>query len=162
VGDVVDLVRDQERRHDIADLVNQGVAVIVATRDEALRPELSRAWAPALSDDGERLTVCVEAAPDSAMARNLASGSPLAAMIARLSVRTTVQLKGPVVEVAAPTAARLDAVAAHVEGFVAETAVVGVPASIAQALVGPDLMTVTIEVTERLDDTPGPDTGRPL
>jgi hypothetical protein len=147
---------------DIAELVREGVAVIVATRDGALRPELSRAWGPALSADGERLTVCVEAAEDSAMARNLASGSPIAAMLARLASHTTVQLKGPVVEVATPTQERLDAVTAHVDGFVAETARVGVPEAIARALVGADLLTVTMEVTERFDDTPGPDAGRPL
>ena len=147
---------------DIANLVRQGVAVIVATRDGESRPELSRAWGPALSEDGERLTVCVEASPDSAMARNLESGSPVAATVARLASQTTVQLKGPVLEVAPPTQDRLDAVAEHVDGFVAETAVVGVPESLARALVGPDLLTVTIEVAERFDETPGSGAGKPL
>jgi hypothetical protein len=45
---------------------------------------------------------------------------------------------------------------------VAETAVVGVPESLARALVGPDPLTVTIEVAERFDETPGSDAGRPL
>jgi hypothetical protein len=147
---------------DIADLACQGVAVIVATRDEELRPQLSRAWGPALSEDGARLTVCVEAAPESAMARNLASGSPVAATLARLTSHTTVQLKGTVVEVAPPTQDRLDAVTEHVAGFVAETAVVGVPESIARALVGSELLTVTIEVGERFDETPGTGAGRQL
>jgi hypothetical protein len=147
---------------DIAGLVRQGVAVMVATRDEASRPELGRAWGPALSEDGERLIVCIEAAADSAMARNLASGSPVAAMIARLASRTTVQLKGPVVEVSAPTQERLAAVAEHIDGFVAETAAVGVPESTAVALVAPDLLTVTIAVAERFDDTPGSSAGTPL
>ena len=147
---------------DIADLVRQGVAVIVATRDRELRPELSRAWGPALSADGARLTVCVEAALDSAMARNLESGSPAAAMLARLQSHTAVQLKGAVVEVGAPTQERLDAVAQHIDGFVAETAAVGVPEPLARGLVGPDLLSVTIAVGERFDETPGPDTGRPL
>ena len=44
----------------------------------------------------------------------------------------------------------------------AETATIGVPESIARALVGSDLRTVTIEVAERFDETPGPDAGRPL
>jgi hypothetical protein len=147
---------------DIADLVRHGVAVIVATRDGESRPELSRAWGPALSEDGARLTVCVEATPDSPMARNLASGSPVAATLARLASQTTVQLKGPVVEVATPTQDRLDAVSEHVDGFVAETAFVGVPESIARGLVGPDLLTVTIAVAEQSDETPGPSAGRPL
>ncbi|MEN3283882.1 MAG: hypothetical protein V7607_5022 [Solirubrobacteraceae bacterium] len=147
---------------DIADLVRQGVAVIVATRDEESRPELSRAWGPALSEDGARLTVCVEAAQDSAMARNLASGSPVAATLARLASQTTVQLKGALVEVATPTQDRLDAVTEHVDGFVAETAIVGVPESLARALVGPDLLALTIEVAERFDETPGSGAGRAL
>jgi hypothetical protein len=147
---------------DIADLVRHGVAVIVATRDWERRPELSRAWGPALSEDGTRLTVCVEAAPDSAMARNLEPGSAVAATLARLTTRTTVQLKGSVVEVATPTADRLGAVAQHIDGFVAETAVVGVPESLARALVGTDFLTVTMDVAERFDDTPGSGTGRPL
>jgi hypothetical protein len=142
--------------------VRQGVAVIVATRDGELRPQLSRAWGPALSEDGERLTVCVEAAPDSSMARSLESGSPAAAMLARLTSHTSVQLKGAVVEVATPTPDRLEAVTRHVDGFVAETAGVGVPEPLARALVGPDLLTVTIAVAERFDETPGPDAGRPL
>jgi hypothetical protein len=147
---------------DIADLVRHGVAIIVSTRDGESRPELGRAWGPALSEDGARLTVCVEAAADSAMARNLQSGSPVAAMVARLASRTTIQLKGEVVEVAAPTQDRLDAVAAHVAAFVAETAAVGVQESTARAMVAPDLLTVTMEVAERFDDTPGPDAGTPL
>ena len=106
--------------------------------------------------------MCVEAAPDSAMARNLESGSPVAATLARLASHTTVQLKGPVVEIATPTQDRLDAVTEHVDGFVAETAAIGVPESIARALVGPDLLTVTIAVAERFDETPGAGAGRRL
>jgi hypothetical protein len=147
---------------DIADLVREGVAVVVATRDEEMRPALSRAWGPALSEDGAHLTVCVEAAPGSAMARNLESGSPAAAMVTRLSSHTSVQLKGAVVEVATPTQDRLEAVAAHVDGFVAETAIVGVPEELARALAGPDLLTATIEVAERFDETLGSGAGRPL
>jgi Pyridoxamine 5'-phosphate oxidase len=147
---------------EIADLVREGVAVVVATRDEEMRPALSRAWGPALSEDGAHLTVCVEAAPGSAMARNLESGSPAAAMVTRLSSHTSVQLKGAVVEVATPTQDRLEAVAAHVDGFVAEAAIVGVPEELARALAGPDLLTATIEVAERFDETLGSGAGRPL
>jgi hypothetical protein len=147
---------------DIAELARQGVAVIVATRDDELRPQLSRAWGPSLSDDGARLTVCVEAAPDSPMARNLQSGGPVAAMLARLTTHTAVQLKGTPVEFAAPTQDRLDAVHEHIGNFITETAVVGVPETLARGLVGTDLMTVTIEVAERFDETPGPDAGRAL
>jgi hypothetical protein len=57
---------------------------------------------------------------------------------------------------------RLGAVARHVDSFVAETALVGVPEWLARSMVGPDLLTVTIEVAERYDETPGPGAGRAL
>ena len=147
---------------DIAALVGQGVAVMVATRDGELRPEVGRAWGPSLSEDGARLSVCVEGGPDSAMARNLEAGSPVAAMITRLAAITSVQLKGRVVEVATPTQDRLDTVAEHVDRFVAETGMLGVSEATARALVGPELLAVTMEVTERFDETPGAGAGRAL
>ena len=147
---------------DIAALVGQGVAVMVASRDGELRPEVGRAWGPSLSQDGACLWVCVEGGPDSAMARNLESGSPVAAMITRLAAVTSVQLKGRVIEVAAPTQERLDAVAGHVDRFVAETGMLGVSEATARALVGPELLAMTMEVTERFDETPGAGAGRAL
>ena len=77
--------------------------------------------------------MCVEAAPGSAMARNLASGSPLAAVPEPPDLPAAVQLKGAVVDVRPPTAERLGVVGDHVDGFVAETARVGVPEAIARA-----------------------------
>jgi hypothetical protein len=147
---------------DLQDLVHKGVAVVVATRDDELRPELSRAWGPSLSEDGACLTVCVEAAPDSAMVCNLKVGAPVAATLARLTSHTTVQLKGPAVDVSPPTPERLAAVAEHIERFLAEGEDVGMPESFGRGLIGRELMTVTIEVTERSDETPGPEVRRPL
>lgn len=66
------------------------------------------------------------------------------------------------VQVTAPTQDRLDAVAEHIDRFVLEAAAVGVSEAVARALVGPDLMAVTIDVQERFDETPGSGAGRPL
>jgi hypothetical protein len=145
---------------DLEDLVRRGVAVMVATRDGAMRPEIGRAWGPEVSADGDRLTVCVEAPPDSSMARNIEPGAPVAAMITRLASRATVTLRGRVVTVAAPDPDRLAAVSGHVTAFVAELAAVGVPERIARALVGPDLLCVSFEMAERLDEPRGPGADR--
>ena len=147
---------------DIAALARQGVAVIAAARDEEHRPEVSRAWGPSLSDDGARLELCVEGAPDSTMARNLEAGNPLAVMLHLLSSFASVQLKGAVLEVGAPTQDRLDAVAEHVDRFIAETGELGVPEILARGLIGSDLVAVTMEVAERFDETPGSGGGRSL
>jgi len=147
---------------DLQDLVRAGVAVILATRDRELRPELARAWGPTLSHGGARLTVCVEATADSAMASSLKDGAPVAATLSRLTSHATVQLKGVPVEVCTPTAQRLRAVAAHIDRFAAEGELVGMPEAFARGLVGRELLDVTIEVTRLTDETPGPDIGRPL
>jgi hypothetical protein len=147
---------------DLQDLVNNAVAVIVATRDDELRPQISRAWGPSLSEDGASLTVCVEAGSDSTMMSNLNAGSPVAVTVARLASHTTVQLKGLAVDVSLPTSERLAAVAEHTERFVAEGESAGMPEAFARGLIGHDLMTVTIEVAQRSDETPGPDAGRSL
>jgi len=145
---------------EFAELVRQAVAVIVATRDAELRPEIGRAWAPVLSEDGVRLTVCIEAAPGSTMANNLEPGSPVAATFARLTSHTTVQMKGWVKESGPPTQERRDAVDEHIANLLVEAAEVGVPERLARTLVGTDLLTVTIEIAEAFDDTPGSETRR--
>ncbi len=145
---------------DLEALVGAGVAVIVATRDRELRPELARAWGPSLSHRGEHLRVCVEATPESAMARNLGDGSPVAATLARLQSHTTVQLTGSVLEVCTPTLQRLRAVDAHVGRFVAEGELVGMREAFARGLVGREFLDVTIAVAQAMDETPRADTGR--
>ncbi len=139
-----------------------GVAVIVATRDRELRPELARAWGLSFSHGGERLRICVEAPPGSAMVGNMNDGSPVAVTLARLQSHTTVQLKGTVLDVRAPTPQRLRTVDSHVERFVAEGELVGLPEAFARGLVGRDLLDVTIAVARRTDETPGPETGQSL
>jgi hypothetical protein len=143
---------------DIGEVVRQSVAVIVATRDEELRPEVCRAWGPVLTGDETRLTLCVEHSPETA--RNLEAGSPLTAMLARLTSQVTLGLTGQVVDVAPLTDEHRAAVDAHIERFVAEGASVGVPETTARSLAGPELVSVTIAVTERTDETPGAETGR--
>jgi hypothetical protein len=146
-------------RPNLEDLLRTGVAVVIATRDHELRPELSRAWGPSLSPSGTRLTVCVEVGPDSAMAANLAAGSPVAAMLSRLTTHEAVQLKGLPVEVCAPAPERLVSVEEHIDRFLAEGERVGMPETFARGLIGHDLVDLTIDVRQCTDETPGPDTG---
>jgi hypothetical protein len=140
---------------DLADPARDAPVVLVASRDAEHHPELSRAWGPSWNDDGTHLTVCVEATPDSRMARNLEPGSPVAATLSWLSSQSTTQVKGTVLRLEAPTPERREVVEHHVARFIADAATVGVADPIARTMVGADLMTVTVEVSERFDDTPG-------
>ena len=144
------------------ELARQGVAVVVATRDAALRPAVGRAWGPVLSDAEDELTLCVEAAPGSPMEANLAAGSPLAATLSRPTTYSSIQLKGAVTQIRPPTDAELERVALHVDGFVVETAAVGLDPALARRLVGQSLTMVVVAVSERYDQTPGSGAGARL
>jgi hypothetical protein len=150
------------RRPDIAELVRQGVALVVATRDLDLRPAVTRGWGPALSDDGGELMLCVEAPPGSPTRDNLAAGAPLAANLSRPSTYSAVQLKGTVRDMRAPSAAELDRVAAHVDAFAVEVAGLGMDPEAARGFAGAEFVTVVVDVTERYDQTPGSGAGAPL
>lgn len=141
---------------DLKALVHTGAAIVVATRDERLHPQLSRAWGPSFADGGSRFSVCVEAPSGSAMARNLEAGSPVAAVLACLTSHISVHLRGPLIEVGAPTRERLAAVAEHVERFLAEGEQAGMPEAFGRCLVGGDLLDVTFAVEGRAEEATGP------
>jgi hypothetical protein len=147
---------------DIGQLARQGVAVVVATADAALRPAVTRGWGPVLSEDGARLSLCVDAPEGSDTLANLRTGSALAVTLSRPTSYVTVQLKGSVAAVGAPGPDDLEAAERHADAFVAETGAVGLPEAIARAIVGSALVAVAIHVAERYDQTPGPGAGRAL
>jgi len=138
------------------------VTVVVATCGAALRPEIARAWGPALSADGAQLTLCVEAPPGSAAEANLAEAGLIAATLTRPTTYSSVQLKGVIAGVRPPSSAELERAAAHVEGFVAEVAALGLDQSVSRRVAGDCLLTVVVAVAERYDQTPGSGAGARL
>jgi hypothetical protein len=144
---------------DIHELARQGVACVVATRDGQLRPAVARAWGLVLADDGAALTLCVEAPAGSPTRANLEEGTPLAATLTRPSSYISIQLKGRVAAVRELDDADRARVARHGDAFVEDTAVLGLPESIARSLQDSDFVTVDVALTERFDQTPGPGAG---
>jgi hypothetical protein len=134
----------------------------VATRDGELRPEVTRGWGPHVAGDGTALTLCVAATPDSATLANLQANGAIAATFSLPTSYRTVQLKGAVLDLRAPTAEDLARVEAHFAGFAAEVEQVGIPREAARRLVDPELVAVSFAVRELYDQTPGPNAGAPL
>jgi hypothetical protein len=147
---------------DLPSFLGAGLAVIVATSDDRLRPEVARGWGPVLAADGVTLTMCVAAAPASTMRANLEGGGTIAATFSVPTTYRTVQLKGPLLSVEEPSADDLARVEEHVAAFAEEVARVGIPATRAPRLREPALLAVQMEVRERYDQTPGPGAGSPL
>jgi hypothetical protein len=144
---------------ELANLHDRGVAIVVATRDDEMRPEIVRAWGIEVADDGMTARLCVSASRDSRTMSNLAGNGAIAVTMVLPSTYLMIQMKGHVTEIGEPTAAQLERVDAHVAAFVAEVEPVGLPAELARRYVHYDFIAITVAVRERYDQTPGPHAG---
>jgi hypothetical protein len=143
----------------VRELIAGGVATIVASRDERLRPSIGRGWAIALSDSGTEVTLCVEAPAGSRMHDNLQSNGAIAVTCSRPTTYRTVQLKGRVTTIAQPSAEQLAAVDRHAEAFSNEAEQVGLGPDSGVRLLDRGLASVSFKVAEVYDQTPGPSAG---
>lgn len=144
----------------MAEFVCSGVAIVVATRDGDLRPEIGRGWAPRV--DGARVALCIASRAGSAMRANLEANGAIAVTCSRPTTYRTIQLKGTAVEVGDPEPADEQRVAEHVEAFMAEAQTLGVPPEFRETSVAGRLIAVTFAVEELYDQTPGPGAGARL
>jgi hypothetical protein len=138
------------------------VAIVVATRDGDLRPEIARGWGPDVAEDGSAVSLCVATAPGSRTRANLESNGAIAATFSLPTTYRTVQVKGVALDVAEPSAERLARVQEHAAAFVAEVVQVGIPREAAPRFVGSGFVAVTFAVRELYDQTPGPTAGERL
>jgi hypothetical protein len=149
---------------DIAAFLRQGVSLVVATRNEDLRPAVTRGWGAAESADGSAVTVCLPAAPGSEVRANLESNGAVAISCTLPSSYRSVQIKGTAIALAEPTAEQLALAEDHITAFVEETRRFGdIPPSQRHRVgVGPLDLALTFAVEELFDQTPGPAAGTRL
>jgi Pyridoxamine 5'-phosphate oxidase len=146
---------------DLAQFSRRGLVVVVATRDDELRPEIARGWAPEVAPDGRSATLCVGAERDSKAMENLAANGAIAVTLGTPTTYRMFQLKGEVTAIAEPTAEQL-AREEHAAAFAAEVAALGVSEPQARRLVHRRLVSVSFAVHERYDQTPGARAGARL
>jgi hypothetical protein len=148
---------------DIAGLLARGAAVVVATRDERLRPEVTRGWGVAVAESGDGVRLCVEAALGSPTRENLVAGAPIAVSCSLPSTYRSAQMKGIVVAVEEPAAEDLERADAHHAAFAADALNVGIPSRLAPRFYDrPSLVAVSVTVADLFDQTPGPTAGARL
>jgi hypothetical protein len=147
---------------DLIEFLSLGVATIVASRDEQLRPEIGRGWGIRMSAERDHATVCLPAPDGSRMRANLEQNGAIAVTCSLPTSYRTIQLKGETVDLRAPSSEQLDAVDAHADAFAREAEQFGLPARLARKLLEPELTAVTFSVRELYDQTPGPNAGTPL
>jgi hypothetical protein len=141
-----------------ASFLAAGVAVMVASRDAELQPEIARGWGPEVRDDGALVRVCLIAPPTSPTRSNLAENGAIAMNCTLPSSYRAVQIKGTVLELDDPGPEDLERARSHAARFVGETVKVGAPAPSEHYIQAIDLA-VTFAAAEVYDQTPGPSAG---
>lgn len=146
---------------EVAEFLASGVAIMVASRDAELRPEIARGWGPGVSVAGDAVEVCLVVPPRSGFRANLEENGAIALNCTLPSSYRAVQLKGRAIEVREPTEEDLGRARLHATRFVEETARVGAPAPSGYYVQAIDLA-VSVAVEEVFDQTPGPAAGSRL
>lgn len=153
---------------DLRLLADQGVAVVVGTRDAAGVPEVSRGWGVRVLPQQQVLEVCLPAGSNRQALDNLEDNQQIAVTLALPSTYRSVQLKGRAVDISTPSPDELQRVARHREAFLREAAAAGLPEHLGSRLFAVEdaasagLVRVRVAVDEVFDQTPGPTAGSRL
>ncbi len=144
------------------------VSVLVGTRDSRLVPEITRAWGPRVSEDRQRISLCVPLATSHKTLDNIESNGAIAVAFCLPTDYRTIQLKGRRALAAEPDGADLAAVQRHRDAFAVVNESVGVPRERVEAFwqaeteTSPVLVKVFFAPQQIFDQTPGPGAGKSL
>ena len=145
-----------------ASLIEGGIAIVVATRDADMRPQITRAWGVEVADDGSALTICVTAEEGSRALDNLRANGEIALTFASPTTYRTVQAKGVVTDLREPGERDLARRDAHLVDFLDQGEQVGVERELGLRIARGEVVAVTVAVRELYDQTPGPGAGTRL
>jgi hypothetical protein len=145
----------------LAELLETGVAIMVTTRDAELRTHVTRGWGGYLDPETGQLGLALTEYPGSGVVSDLEANGLIAINLARPINYQSMQLKGIVVSIADCATEERARVDAHIARFVAETALVGSPGTIAR-IAGRDFIQVRVSVDRSYEQTPGPSAGAEL
>lgn len=143
---------------DLASMMQGGVAVIVATAGDDLRPALTRGWGPSYDEESGECRLAVTAPAGSRTLANLESNGRIAVTVSDPLTYRTAQLKGVHVHIGALSEDDRVAAHDHLDRFVADVAQIGIGEE-ADRLYGGDLRAVSFVVDEVYDQTPGDGAG---
>lgn len=138
-----------------------GVAVVVATAGPDGRPALTRGWGPLYDELEATLTLAVTAPAGSPTLANLESNGAIAVTASEPLTYRTVQMKGVVDHVEAPSEETRARARQHLDRFVADVAQLGISQGADRLFLG-DLRSVSFGVEELYEQTPGHNAGLTL
>ncbi|MEJ6020923.1 hypothetical protein [Ramlibacter sp. PS4R-6] len=142
-----------------------GVSVLVASRDDRLRPSVMRAMGSRIDAAAGEVTVYLARRQAQDLLRDIARCGQVAAMFSQPSTHLSVQLKAARAQVRPATEADRPALDAYLAAMDREITTVGYAVLLARAMLSyrlDDLVAVTFVPEQVFEQTPGPRAGAVL
>ena len=143
----------------VADFLQGGLSMFVATRDAELEPHGARGWAVVVDDDRQHLTVYVHRAAARWLLSDLAENGQIAVAFTRPTDHRAFQVKGVTVATRPARAEEKPVVMRQVDGFLGELVAVGIPPAMVRNWKTWPCVAVQMRVTDVFEQTPGPRAG---
>lgn len=143
----------------------EGVSVLVASRDEQLRPSVMRAMGSRIEADAGAVTVFLSRRQAAALLRDIEHCGQVAALFSQPSTHLSVQLKASRAQVRPATEADRPVLQGYLAAMEREVAVVGYPGALVRAMLASqldDLVAVSFVPEQAFEQTPGPRAGAAL
>ncbi|MFO0673440.1 MAG: hypothetical protein U0235_28130 [Polyangiaceae bacterium] len=147
---------------DLVEFVESGVAILVGTRDAALRPDAVRAWGVSVHPGRARATVFLGRDTAARASANAQENGAIAVCLSRPVDNFTLQLKGRAVEVRPATDADRAVVDRYAASYFEQLFMVGVTRGLTRRIRVWPATAVTFDITDIFVQTPGPGAGKRL
>jgi hypothetical protein len=145
---------------DLKRFLESGLVILVATRNDALQPFVTRGWGVFVHDDRVRVSVCVPRPSSARTLADVAANGSIAVSLGDQATFRAAQIKGRRAVVEDAGGAALERASEQFTLFAESAAKLGVPPHLAQALFTTDLVSITFVAEELFDQTPGPGAGK--
>ena len=147
---------------DLKELIESGVAVLVATGDGERRPHVTYGWGRRVREDGVTIDVFLDSARAGQTLSNARANGKIAMTVADpVSVRSA-QFKGAFGDTGEASDDDEAWVQRHREAFVVSTSLIGDPPESIRRMWMDEVLRISFRVEQAFDQTPGPNAGRPL
>ncbi|HET7903650.1 MAG TPA: pyridoxamine 5'-phosphate oxidase family protein [Candidatus Eisenbacteria bacterium] len=146
----------------IAEFIQAGLSISVATCDRALEPDGAYACAARVHEDRAHVTLYLYAEAGTRMLRNLRSHPEIAVLFERPTDHRACQVKGTFLSSRRARVGERAEVERQVDGFAAELEAIGIPRAMIAGWKRWPCTALEIRVRELFEQTPGPGAGEPL
>lgn len=147
---------------ELASFLESGLSIVMATRDDDLRPDGALAWAARVHESGTHVTVYLHEQAAREMLRNLEKHPMIALDFDRPTSHRACQVKGTYRSVRPARDDEREFVLNQVDAFAADLEGVGIPREMEVGWQAWPCLAFEIEVAQLFEQTPGPGAGAPL